>query len=40
VEDEEDVPNEVKLLEENVDTVTKRHKYTDASFYKLIEEFY
>ena len=23
VEDEEDVPNEVKLLEENVDTVTK-----------------
>ena len=39
VEDEK-VPNEVKLLEENVDTVTKRHKYTDASFYKLIEEFY
>ena len=39
VEDEE-VPNEVKLSEENVDTVTKKHKYTDASFYKYIEEFY
>ena len=31
VEDKE-VPNEVKLLEENVHTVTKSHKYTDASF--------
>ena len=46
VEDEDEVPNEVNLMEENVATVevkvtvTKRYKYADTSFYKLIEAFY
>ena len=46
VEDEEDVPDEVKLLAENLApievtaNVGKRYKYAHTSFYKVIKSFY